>query len=173
MILGKLIMGIPGKSCGPCTMCCKVLVLDHFKKDAGILCSPCIVKGGCSIYEKRPQVCQDFECDWMMERSIPQTLRPDKVGTLLMEDEDSGEYHAVVDPSTPFAWRHPLMFKFLVAKAKEGTTVVAKAGLKACSCAAFNTAMLSARRAFHWVGDKACNCAGFRATTCVGVSTCN
>ncbi len=124
-------MGVPGKSCGPCTMCCKVLVIDHFKKDAGILCTHCIVKGGCSIYAKRPQVCQDFECDWMMERSIPQSLRPDKVGTLLMEDEDSGEYHAVVAPSTPFAWRHPLMFKFLVAKAKEGTTVVAKAGLKA------------------------------------------
>jgi len=123
-------MGVLGKSCGPCTMCCKSLVIDHFNKDAGILCTNCDLKKGCKIYEQRPQVCQDFECDWMMERSIPQSLRPDKVGTILIDDSEADEYQAVVDPSTPFAWRHPLMFKFLVAKAKEGATVVAKSGVK-------------------------------------------
>ena len=48
---------IPGKSCGPCTMCCKVLVIDHFKKDAGVLCENCTLKGGCKIYDTRPDVC--------------------------------------------------------------------------------------------------------------------
>jgi hypothetical protein len=121
---------IPGKECGDCTMCCKVLVIDHFQKDAGILCSNCSANSGCLIYAKRPEVCQDFECDWKMERSIGPKLRPDMVGTILMEDDESDQYQAVVDPSTPFAWRNPLMFKFLVMKAKEGRTVVAKSGLK-------------------------------------------
>ena len=123
-------MGVQGKSCGPCTMCCKSLVIDHFKKDAGILCTHCKLQAGCQIYETRPQICRDFECDWLMERTIPQTLRPDKVGTILMEDDETDQYQAVVDPSTPLAWRNPLMFKFLVSKAKEGKTVIAKSGLK-------------------------------------------
>jgi hypothetical protein len=122
-------MAVLGKSCGPCTMCCKSLVIDHFKKDAGVLCKHCVVKGGCKIYEKRPEVCRDFECDWLMERDIPQTLRPDKVGTILMEDDETDQYQAIVDPSTPNAWRNPLIFKFLVSKAKEGRTVIAKSGL--------------------------------------------
>ena len=121
---------IPGKSCGPCTMCCKVLVIDHFKKDAGVLCEHCTLKGGCKIYETRPNVCRDYECDWMMERSLGPQLRPDKVGTILMEDADSDEYQAVVDPTTPMAWRNPLVFKVLVSKAKEGRVVVAMAGAK-------------------------------------------
>ncbi|MBN9081738.1 MAG: hypothetical protein BGP04_10645 [Rhizobiales bacterium 62-17] len=121
---------IPGKGCGACNLCCKILVIDHFEKDAGILCSNCVLGVGCKIYAKRPEVCQDFECDWKMERSIGANLRPDKVGTILMDDDESGEYQAVVDPSTPFAWRNPQMFKFLVMKAKEGRTVIAKSGLK-------------------------------------------
>ena len=124
-------MAVPGKSCGECTMCCQVLTIEHFNKDAGVLCKHCVLGGGCKIYKKRPDVCQDYECDWMMERSMPSTLRPDKVGTILMEDADSDEYQAVCDPKKPMAWRHPLVFKFLVAKAKEGRTVVAKAGEKA------------------------------------------
>jgi len=111
-------------------MCCKVLVIDHFKKDAGVLCEHCTLKGGCKIYETRPNVCRDYECDWMMERSLGPQLRPDKVGTILMEDADSDEYQAVVDPTTPMAWRNPLVFKVLVSKAKEGRVVVAKAGAK-------------------------------------------
>ena len=56
-------------------------------------------------------------------------MRPDRVGTLLMDDPDSDEYHAVCDPEKPFSWRNPLVFKHLVAEAKAGRIVVAKAGL--------------------------------------------
>lgn len=121
---------IPGKSCGSCTMCCKVLVIEHFDKDAGVLCTYCANKTGCTIYETRPSICREYECDWMMERSLGPQLRPDKVGTILQEDSEGDEYHAVVDPKTPMAWRHPLVFKALLAKAREGRVVVAKAGEK-------------------------------------------
>ena len=124
-------MAVLGKSCGPCTMCCKVLEIEHFDKRAGTLCKHCSIGAGCKIYKKRPDVCQDYECSWMMERDLPSTLRPDKVGTILMEDADSDEYQAVCDPAKPMAWRHPLVFKQLLMKAKEGRVVVAKAGLTA------------------------------------------
>ncbi|MFO1134718.1 MAG: hypothetical protein U1E30_06015 [Rhodoblastus sp.] len=124
-------MAIPGKSCGSCTMCCTALEIDFFNKPMGVVCKHCIKGGGCDAYATRPQVCRDFECDWMMERDLPPTLRPDKVGTILMEDPDNEDYQAVCEPTKPMAWRHPLVFKHLVAQAKAGRTVIAKSGLKA------------------------------------------
>ena len=122
---------IPGKACGSCYLCCKVLEIEEFKKKAGKLCDHCVHEGGCGIYTKRPEVCRDYQCRWKEERSLSAQLRPDRVGTLLMDDPDSDEYHAVCDPEKPFMWRNPLVFKHLVAEAKSGRTVLAKAGLRA------------------------------------------
>ena len=122
---------IPGKSCGTCAMCCKVLEIEHFKKPAGDWCAHCLKTGGCGIYKKRPQVCREFECLWLSEREIGPMFKPDRIATLFMIDADTDDYLAVCDPSDPMAWRDPFVFKFLVAKAKEGHTVLAKAGLKA------------------------------------------
>lgn len=121
---------IPGKSCGPCTMCCKVLDIPELNKPPGPLCPSCIASRGCSIYHTRPQVCRDYECEWLMERALGAKFRPDLTGVILMEDADGDEYRAVCDPAKPMAWLKPLVFKHLLAKAREGRTVVAKAGLK-------------------------------------------
>jgi uncharacterized protein len=121
---------IPGKSCGACTMCCQVLEIVELEKDAGVVCPNCILSGGCKAYDVRPDVCRDFECEWMGDRLHGPMMRPDRNGTILMEDPDSDEYRAVCDPKTPMAWRQPLVFKHLVKMAKSGRMVVAKAGLK-------------------------------------------
>jgi uncharacterized protein len=123
-------MDIPGKACGACNMCCQILEIEEMAKPAGLLCKDCRSGSGCGIYEHRPQVCRDFECLWKGDRSMGAPLRPDRVGTILMEDPDSDEYRAVCDPTRPLAWRVPLVFQHLVAMAKAGRTVVAKAGLK-------------------------------------------
>ena len=122
---------IPGKACGPCTFCCQVLEIEEFGKKAGLLCEHCTASAGCGIYASRPQVCQDYQCLWKEDRGLGAQFRPDRVGTLLMDDPDSDEYHAVCDPGKPLSWRNPLVFKHLVATAKEGRIVVAKAGLRA------------------------------------------
>ena len=123
-------MDIPGKACGTCNMCCKVLEIEEIKKPAGPYCPNCNVGAGCAIYATRPTVCRDYECLWKGDRGMSVQMRPDRIGTILMEDEDSEEYRAVCDPEKPFAWRNPLVFKHLVAIAKTGRVVVAKAGLK-------------------------------------------
>ena len=56
-------------------------------------------------------------------------MRPDRIGTLFMEDDETDEYRAVCQPERPLAWRNPRVFAHLVAVAKTGRTVVAKAGL--------------------------------------------
>ncbi|HEY1783254.1 MAG TPA: hypothetical protein VGG79_23025 [Roseiarcus sp.] len=119
----------PGKSCGACTMCCSALEIDYFKKPPGPKCVNCLSGGGCAIYTDRPAVCRDFECEWLTRRDLSRQLRPDLVGTILMEDADSDEYRAVCAPEKPMSWRHPMVFAHLVAMAKSGRIVVAKAGL--------------------------------------------
>ncbi|HTV33623.1 MAG TPA: hypothetical protein VME69_11070 [Methylocella sp.] len=126
-------LDIPGKSCGACSLCCRVLEITELAKPAGKLCDNCSRDGssGCAIYPRRPKVCRDYECLWKNDRALGPRLRPDRTGTLLMEDPDSDEYRAVCDPARPLAWLDPLVFKHLVAMAKSGRIVVAKAGLKA------------------------------------------
>ena len=121
---------IPGKACGECSFCCKVLEIVEFKKPAGVLCANCLKSGGCGVYQSRPGVCRDYECLWKGDRGLGSKLRPDRVGVILMEDPDSDEYRAVCDPARPLAWRNPLVFQHLLAMAKSGRVVVAKAGLK-------------------------------------------
>ncbi len=110
-------------------MCCQILDIDELDKKAGVLCKNCTATNGCKIYNKRPQVCRDFECEWLTERDIAAPLKPDRTGTIFMIDPDTDQYQAVTDPKRPQAWRHPLVFKHLIAKAKEGHVVVAKSGL--------------------------------------------
>ncbi len=123
-------MDIPGKSCGACSMCCQVLEIEELQKPAGLVCKDCMNGGGCRIYAARPKVCREYECEWKGNRSMGPQLRPERVGTILMEDADSDEYQAVCDPTKPLAWRTPIVFNHLVAMAKAGRTVVAKAGAK-------------------------------------------
>lgn len=121
---------IPGKACGSCSFCCKVLEIAELGKAAGAWCTHCASGGGCSIYAARPGICRAYECLWKGDRGMSARLRPDRVGTLFMEDPDTHRYQAVSDPARPLAWRHPLVFAHLVAMARRGRTVVAKAGLK-------------------------------------------
>lgn len=119
-----------GKTCGACTMCCSALEIAELAKPAGPKCNHC-AQAGCSIYPDRPQVCRDFECQWLTDRKLPPHFRPDRIGVLFMEDYELGEYRAVCAPSRAMAWRAPRVFAHLVAMAKSGRVVVAKAGLLA------------------------------------------
>jgi len=110
-------------------MCCTALEIEELNKPAGPPCPNCKTGGGCHIYMTRPQVCRDFECEWLRERALPRPFRPDKIGVIFMEAHDTDEYRAVCAPERPLAWRQPRVFAYLVGVAKTGRTVVAKAGL--------------------------------------------
>ena len=114
---------IPGKACGECSFCCKVLEIVEFEKPAGRWCEHCQKSGGCGVYETRPAVCRAYECLWKGDRALGAQLRPDRVGVILMEDPDSDEYRAVCDPAKPWpgatllVFRHPLADKHWVQRA--------------------------------------------------------
>ena len=117
----------PGKTCGPCTLCCSALEIAELKKPAGPACAHCAAR--LRDLRRRPQVCRDFECDWLTDRALPRHLAP-RSGR---RDPDGGGRgrripRGLLAAKSPLAWRNPLVFAHLVKIAKSGRTVVAKAG---------------------------------------------
>lgn len=74
------------RSCGSCSMCCKVLGIPELDKPADKWCQHCDPgNDGCTIYEDRPPVCRTFECIWLQDgKNIAPVFkdsdRPDKIG---------------------------------------------------------------------------------------------
>lgn len=70
------------RKCGACTLCCVIPAIDELGKPVDVPCKH-LTAHGCSIYEERPQVCRDFECNWKLGTAGDQTLRPDRIGAYL------------------------------------------------------------------------------------------
>ena len=121
---------IPGKACGSCSFCCKVLEIDELKKTAGDLCEHCARSGGCSVYATRPQVCRDYICDWKEDRELLVQFRPDRVGTLLMGRSRQRRISRRLRPGKAVFLAQSPDIQAPVSLAKEGRVVVAKAGLR-------------------------------------------
>ena len=111
-------------------MCCSALEIPELKKPAGPLCGQIPARRLPDLRAAAARVPR-FECEWLTTRDLPAHFRPDRIGVILMEDGDVDEYRAVCAPSRPYAWRRPDVFAHLVAVAKTGRVVVAKAGLQA------------------------------------------
>lgn len=69
------------RTCGECTMCCKMLAVTELTKPAGEWCSNCIVGSGCAIHEEPdyPESCGKYKCLWLLEETLPEAFRPDRI----------------------------------------------------------------------------------------------
>jgi hypothetical protein len=103
----------PGKSCGSCTECCKILPVDELQKPAGVYCSHCAVGGGCKIYSERPKSCRTFMCGWLLHPHMGPDLKPDRCHVVLTEWTDGRVLFADCDPDRPDAWRAPNIISLL------------------------------------------------------------
>ena len=67
------------RTCNTCTMCCqgylKVQVFDQ-NLHSGIGCK-FLKELGCSVYHSRPDVCREFKCSYIYDRSVPEWLKPE------------------------------------------------------------------------------------------------
>jgi uncharacterized protein len=54
------------RTCGACSLCCKLLPIAVLDKQANLWCRHCKPGNGCSIYRTRPQVCRDYQCGWLL-----------------------------------------------------------------------------------------------------------
>ena len=60
----------PGKSCGECTMCCSALEIDELQKPAGPRCVNCRPAAAARSMPRAPQVCREFECEWLTQPNV-------------------------------------------------------------------------------------------------------
>ncbi|WP_395646666.1 hypothetical protein [Terricaulis sp.] len=79
---------LPGRSCDGCTTCCSVPAIEAagFSKPPSVACAHC-TGSGCAIYDLRPAPCRAFECGWQVLPIIPEALKPDRSGVLVVADE--------------------------------------------------------------------------------------
>jgi hypothetical protein len=71
-----------GRSCGDCTACCTVLAVHELCKPMRWACDH-VSCAGCRVYDRRPQSCRDFNCQWLLGMiSGDDSTRPDRLGVL-------------------------------------------------------------------------------------------
>jgi uncharacterized cysteine cluster protein YcgN (CxxCxxCC family) len=100
-------------ACGGCRACCVIMQVETEKlhKPAHHGCphlDSCTA--GCRIYPVRPQICKDFECEWLVSQRLndrmPEWLRPDRCGVMFTKGKEPGTIEAHRDlhwPTDPFA----------------------------------------------------------------------
>ncbi len=109
---------VPGRSCGTCTLCCKVIAVVDFDKLPGVWCKHCQQNRGCGIYETRPTDCRTFYCHWMVEKGLGPEWKPERAKFALVTT--TGGITAFVDPGFPGAWRASPYYETLKRWAAEG-----------------------------------------------------
>ena len=98
-----------GRQCGDCSLCCKVLRIPELSKPTNQWCDHCRPGQGCAIYETRPKVCREFECQWLTDLAIGEEWRPTRSKMVLrmlkLLDHDGKLLLDVnVDCGFPGAW---------------------------------------------------------------------
>lgn len=110
---------VPGRACGTCTLCCKLIAVKDLGKAPGTWCPHCVRGKGCGIYETRPTECRTFFCHWMLEKGLTADWKPEKAKFALVTSA-GGHMTAFVDPGFPGAWRNPPYFETLKRWSLEG-----------------------------------------------------
>ena len=110
---------VPGRACGSCTLCCKLIAVAELGKPPGTWCAHCVRGQGCGIYQSRPTECRTFFCHWMLEKGLTPDWKPDKAKFALVTSA-GGHITAFVDPGAPTAWRKSPYFETLKRWSLEG-----------------------------------------------------
>ena len=87
-------------------------------------CTHCLSGEGCGIHNDRSQTCRDWECLWLSQPQIPDTLRPDKCGVVFELPNYSTTYVGYVIPDRLGAWEKPDVRVFINKINKAGYSVL-------------------------------------------------
>jgi hypothetical protein len=96
---------VPGRSCGSCTLCCKLLRVDALHKPHDVWCKHCDPGRGCLIYDERPEECGKFYCGFMTGPHLDEAWRPSRCKIVLSAELRGQRLVAVVDRDRPEAWK--------------------------------------------------------------------
>ncbi len=74
-------MSTPARSCGGCTLCCKLLAVNELGKLAGQHCQHQSAAKGCKVYHdsrRMPGSCRLWNCQWIIGQLPRDLRRPDR-----------------------------------------------------------------------------------------------
>jgi hypothetical protein len=91
------------RTCGDCTLCCKVMAIEEIAKPAGQWCRHCKPGRGCLVYDGRPAECRAFNCLWLIDERFGAHWKPSKSKMVLTTSADGIEIRC--DGGYPDAWR--------------------------------------------------------------------
>ncbi len=99
-----------GRSCGACSMCCKLLPIAELGKSHDQWCAHCRPGSGCTIYESRPKACRSFVCSWLVDPRIGEHWYPAKSKMVVQISGGHDDQYDVfvdvhVDRGASNAWR--------------------------------------------------------------------
>ena len=98
-----------GRTCGTCTLCCKILAVPEIDKPADRWCGHVVQGKGCGIYGERPNQCRTFDCLWLLEPALGPEWKPERAKFVFSKFDDK-RLVAVCDPAAPNAWRGPAYY---------------------------------------------------------------
>lgn len=111
---------VPGRECGTCTMCCKVMGIREIAKPPGQWCTHCTPGQGCGIYETRPSACRTFYCGYRVRSYVPEAWKPTASRMIILEESGGVRLAVVVDPGSPNVWKQQPFYAQLKAWARIG-----------------------------------------------------
>ena len=96
---------VPGRACNSCTMCCWALEIAELGKPEGSHCPHCVKGSGCGIYARRPTVCGEFYCGYLVLPFVHARWFPADCGMMNFPNADLRRLAVLVDPERPDAWQ--------------------------------------------------------------------
>ena len=93
------------RSCGTCSLCCKVIGIAALQKPPGRWCGNVAEGVGCTIHDQAPAECRRFFCSWIMTPTLDEDWRPDRCNLVLWTNK-SNRVIVDVDADFPDAWRN-------------------------------------------------------------------
>jgi Fe-S-cluster containining protein len=96
---------VPDRSCGTCSLCCKVLPVQALNKPAGKWCIHSAPGLGCAAHADRPHACRQFFCAWRLDSNLGAEWKPEVSRFVMSADPAYRALTLMVDPGMPLAWK--------------------------------------------------------------------
>ena len=99
------------RTCGSCTLCCKVMAITALKKPMNKWCEFCDKGTGCKIYPTRPSECRTFDCLWLSDENFPDEFKPLRSKIVFTVEHGGRRVSAHVDAAFPArAWQEKKLY---------------------------------------------------------------
>lgn len=93
------------KTCGTCSICCKIVAVKDLAKPAHQWCVHNVPRKGCGIWGAHPEVCKVWQCGWILMPQLDDRWKPESCGFIIRTRFQIQQLVIDVEPSKPNSWR--------------------------------------------------------------------